>query len=309
LLSILKSHEVSILHSHCFDPTLIGLIASRLSGVRFVFTRHHSDHHIRLKKRWHTMIDAYCARHSDRVIAVSEATRDIVVRIEGVPRDKVIVVHNGIEPMEVPPGRNIQKVKRELKLEGFPVCLVLARLHEEKGHEDLFRALPDIKSRVGRIKVLLAGEGPYEKRLMQEVKARGIEESVVFLGKRQDIPELISVSSVVVLPSLAESFGFASLEAMSLGKPVVATRVGGTCEVVSDGTTGLLVPPNDSTELASAICKVLEDPAWATRASEHGPRRARRFSIENMIDGYQAVYSEILQKRTSRKEVNNESSA
>jgi glycosyltransferase involved in cell wall biosynthesis len=232
-----------------------------------------------------------------------------MTRIEGVPEDKVVVVHNGMNPVELPPAGRIETVRRELGLDGLPVILVLARLHEEKGHEVLIRALPEIMSRTGRLKVLLAGEGPHEKRLREQVRDRGLEGAVVFLGKRQDVPELLSVSSVVVLPSLAESFGFASLEAMSLGKPVVATRVGGSAEVIRDGITGLLVAPNDARELASAVYQVLEDPEWVSRASHNGPRRAKRFSVENMIGGYQAVYSDLLRANGFSKEVSGESSA
>src|SRR5262249_54501336 len=125
LVAILKSNEVSILHSHCFDPTLIGLIAARIAGVRFVFTRHHSDHHIRLNKRWHTRIDAYCARRSDRVFAVSEATRDIMVRIARVPDSKVVVVQNGMHPIEFVPARQIVRVTRFLGPARLPVMFLL----------------------------------------------------------------------------------------------------------------------------------------------------------------------------------------
>ncbi|HKA23154.1 MAG TPA: glycosyltransferase family 4 protein [Blastocatellia bacterium] len=293
LARFLKREGVSILHAHCFDPTFIGLFAARLAGVSFVFTRHHSDHNIRLGKRWHTTIDAWCARLSDHVIAVSEITRQIMIEVESVPHNLITVVHNGMEPLPKPKPERIARVKEELGLGARHVCLMLARLHEEKGHRFLFDAVPGIVSAVGPTDFLLAGEGPHREQLEAEVIRRGLHDFVRFLGRRGDVAELISLSDVVVLPSLAESFGFTLLEAMSLGKPVVGSTAGGIPEVVANGETGLLVRPGDRDALAGAICSLLGDPERSRVMGERGARRASLFGFERMIDGYQSVYDRI----------------
>jgi glycosyltransferase involved in cell wall biosynthesis len=291
---LLRREKVACLHAHCFDPTFIGLVAARLAGVKFVFTRHHSDHHIRIGKRWHTRIDAWCARLADHVIAVSEATRCIMIEVEGVPEHQITVVYNGMDLLGEPAPESVARVRQELGLGREPVCLMLARLHEEKGHRFLFEALPEILSRVGPLAVLLGGDGPHRGALEAEVRARGLQHCVRFLGRRDDVPELISLASLVVLPSLAESFGFALLEAMSLGKPVVASMTGGIPEVVADGETGLLVPPADSQALAEAICRVLQDPEWAQSLGAAGRHRAAAFGFEPMIRGYESIYERVI---------------
>jgi glycosyltransferase involved in cell wall biosynthesis len=296
---LLRRDRVSVLHAHCFDPTFVGLLAARIAGANFVFTRHHSDHNLRLGKRWHTRIDAWCGRHADRVIAVSEATKRIMTDVERVPERKVVMVYNGAEPLPTPPSDSVEALRREFGLEDEAVCLMMARLHEEKGHRVLFDALPGVLPHVGPLVVFLAGDGPHREQLESEVRRRGLDSVVRFLGRRHDIPELISLSSVVVLPSLAESFGFAALEAMGLSRPVVAARTGGIPEVVVDGRTGLLVPPGDADGLAVALSRILKDREWAAALGEEGRRRATFFSVERMMRGYEQVYSDLSRRESS----------
>jgi glycosyltransferase involved in cell wall biosynthesis len=296
LARLLRRERVSILHAHFFDPTFIGLVAAKLARVRFVFTRHHSDHNTRLGKKWHSRIDALCGRGADHVIAVSEATRQIMVEQEGVPAHQITTVYNGMNSLREPSRVDIEKVRRELGLGDEPVLLMLARLHEEKGHRFLFEAIPEILATVGKVTILLAGEGPHRSDLEREVRARGLQNTVRFLGRRTDVPELITLASVLVLPSLAESFGFALVEAMSLGKPAVASTAGGIPEVVVNGETGLLVPPADSKALADAICRVLNTPGLAQTLGNGGRKRASLFTFDRMILGYEEVYERVCKR-------------
>jgi glycosyltransferase involved in cell wall biosynthesis len=303
LARVLRNNKIDILHAHCFDPTFIGLMAAKLAGVPFLFTRHHSDHNIRLGKRWHTRIDGWCARHAGHVIAVSEATRRIMTDIEGAPKDNITVIYNGMEPPPAPTSNDLMKLRLELMLQGEDVCLVVARLHEEKGFRVLFEALPRIQSSVGKLKVLVAGQGPHKTMLEQEVIQRGLSGSVRFLGQRDDVPALISLSSIVLLPSLAESFGFVLLEAMSLGKPVVASTTGGIPEVVADQETGLLVPPGDAGSLALAVSRLLRDPALARAMGEAGRRRSSLFNFDRMMLGYEGIYDQMVPSSVKTRDV------
>lgn len=290
LVQLIRRQRIALVHAHCFDPTAIGVIAARLAGVPFVFTRHHSDGNIRIGKKWHTQIDAWCARLADHVIAVSEVTRQIMIESERVPEHQITVIYNGMEPLRRPTSESVARVRQELNLGEMPVCLMIGRLHEEKGHRFLFAALPEIMAQVGPVKVLIAGEGPHRAQIEAEAEHAGVREVVQLLGQRDDIPELLTTSSVVVMPSLAESFGFVALEAMSLGKPIVAAATGGIPEVIADGATGLLVPPANSRALASAVCRILGDRKLAEALSKAGRARCAWFSFNRMIRGYEKVY-------------------
>jgi glycosyltransferase involved in cell wall biosynthesis len=271
----------------------VGLLAARLARVPFVFTRHHSDHNLRLGKRWHVRVDGWCARHADRVIAVSESTRQVMLEAEGVPASRIDVVYNGMEPLATPSPERVAAVRRELSLDDERVCLMVARLHEEKGHRFLFEAIPSIREAAGPTTFLLAGNGPHQAELEADVSRRRLQGCVRFLGRRSDVAELYSLADVVVLPSLAESFGFALVEAMSLGRAVVAARTGGMCEIVQDGENGLLVPQANADALAHAASRVLSDAALAHRLGQAGQARAQQFSFEAMIRGYEAVYDRL----------------
>jgi len=294
LVRLLRERHVGVVHAHCFDPTGVGLVAARLAGARFVFTRHHSDHHIRLGRHWHTRVDAWCARRADHVIAVSQATRDILRDVERVPETRVTVVYNGIEPFLEAPPEAIEAARRELALGPGPVCLMPARLHEEKGHRFLLDALPGIETTCGPIQVLFAGDGPHRADIEEEVRRRGLQDRVRFLGRRDDMAVLFGLATVVVLPSLAESFGLVVIEAMSLGKPVVAARTGGIPELIDDGRTGWLVPPADARALAEALTRVLQDPTAADVVARAGRKNAERFGLERMVRGYEAVYRRVI---------------
>jgi glycosyltransferase involved in cell wall biosynthesis/GT2 family glycosyltransferase len=290
LIRRIGAEQPAIVHAHCFDPTVLGLVAARLTRSRFVFTRHHSDHNIRMGKRWHTRVDSWCARHADHVIAVSQATQRVLVDHEGVDHGRITVVHNGMEPMAAATEFEQRALREELRLEaGVPVCLMMARLHEEKGHRVLFDAIPDVTAVVGAVKWIVVGDGPDRAALESDVARRPLD-AVRFLGHRSDVAGLISQATVVVLPSLAESFGFAALEASSLGRPVVVSDAGGLPEVVLNGVTGLVVPAGDPRALAEALCRLLKEREWAEELGRAGQTHAARFTAERMVAGYEQVY-------------------
>ena len=296
LAKIARAANAAFVHGHFFYPTIMGLGGARLAGCRFVFTRHHSDHHTRIGKRWHTRVDALCANWSDQAVAVSEETRRLMIEVEGVDARRVTTVYNGMEPLLAPTSAAVEALKRELGIAHDRVVLMIGRLHEEKGHRYLFDALPRVLKEVGPLTVVIAGDGVERSRLEADVVGRGLGSVVRFVGWRLEIPELITLSSLVVLPSLAESFGFAVLEAMSLGRPVVAAATGGLREVIEDEKNGLLVPPRDSGALAEAMIRVLRDPGLTARLGAAGRESAAVFSFERMMSGYESVYSACLRQ-------------
>lgn len=300
LATVLRREGIDLLHAHCFLPTLWGLLAARLARRRFVFTRHHSDHHQRLGRWLPVALDAWCARQADHVIAVSEATKRILVETERVPDAQVTVVHNGIEPLSHGDPSQIAALRSALGLGfGQTVCLVPSRLHEEKGHAILFSAVKNVVESIGPMTVLLAGEGGYRAHLMTLADQMGLAQTVRFLGRRSDIADLMLLADVVVVPSLAESFGFVALEAMSLGRPLIVSSAGGLPEVVQD--CGLVFPVGDIKALADAIIATIRDAPGARARGEAGVRRALRFSAKAMVQGYEAVYDQVLRPASSRK--------
>jgi glycosyltransferase involved in cell wall biosynthesis len=295
LARYLRQERIDVLHTHLFEPSVVGLQAGVTARTPVkVTTRHYSDYHTRIDKSWHVRLDRMCTRLADDVIAVSDHTRRHMLEVEGAPPDKVHTVLNGFDPsrIELPDGTEADRLRREFDAEDSHLLLVVGRLHPEKGYEHLFRALPDLRRRVDDPVVLLvAGTGPFESDFRRQVADLGCDQEVRFLGFRDDAPSLMAAADLVVLPSVAEAFGITLAEALYVGTPVVATRVGGIPEIVDDGVDGVLVPPASSDALAEAIAALLNDPERRAKMTGAGRDKVqRRFRFEAMVEAYEGIY-------------------
>lgn len=294
LVDFLRRRRVDILHTHLFDPSVIGLGGGWLARTPArVVTRHYSDYHTRIARPVHVWLDRLCTRLSHRVIAVSQHTADHLTGVEGAPPAKVRVIHNGIDFDRVRPSSTEApaRVRAELAGRGARIVLMAARLHPEKGYDTLLEALPALCRHLPDLTVWVAGGGPLEAGYRARASTLGLSERVRFLGFRHDLPDLISAADVLVLPSLAEAFGLVAAEALYLGVPVVASRVGGIPEIVDDGVDGLLVPPGDANALSAALLRVLADESLCSRLRGAGREKvAARFSFETMVRRYEAEY-------------------
>lgn len=298
LAALLRRQHVDILHTHLFDPSVVGLAAGALARTPArVVTRHYSDYHTRIDRPVHVALDRLCTRLAHRVIAVSQHTAEHLVQAEGAPPDKIRVVHNGIDfaRVRISSPEAPQRIRAELGLAGRRVALIAARLHPEKGYEHLLRAVPAVAAGVPDFTLLVAGAGPFEAQYRALSAALGCGDAVRFLGFRRDLPDLMAACDVLVLPSLAEAFGLVAAEAVYLGVPVVASRIGGIPEIVDGDVDGLLVPPGDDRALAEALVRVLTDRELCRRLAGAGREKiAGRFAFEHMMREYERVYDTLV---------------
>lgn len=295
LVAFLRRTRIDLLHTHLFEPSVIGLLSGVLARTPArVMTRHYSDYHTRINKKWHVRLDQLCTRLSDAVIAVSRHTADHMIAGEGAPPEKVHTVLNGIDFDRVALSSSDarQRVRQEFKAEDAHLLVHIARLHPEKGHHYLFQALSEIQRRVSKpVRLLVAGSGTFEAAYREEVRQLGCEDMVSFLGFRKDSADLMAAADLVVLPSVAEAFGLVLTEALYIGTPVVATRAGGIPEIVTEGVDGVLVPPADSHALAGAIVDLLTDEYLQKKMAGAGREKVlNRFRFEDMVRAYEAIY-------------------
>jgi glycosyltransferase involved in cell wall biosynthesis len=226
----------------------------------------------------------------DRMIAVSDHTQRMFVTM-GWPAHGWAVIPNAVavERFARRPHPSVRTALEDGS--GRAIAVVPARLDVQKGHEDLLEAaqhLPDVR-------LLCVGEGDLRTALEDRARILGIEDRVVFLGFRTDIDGILGSCDLVVLPSLYEGFPLSLIEAMAAGKPVVATDIGGTRELVVDGVTGLLVPPRAPRKLAEAVKKILGDRALANRLGEAGKERAEQhFGSRAMVGAVLGEYEALL---------------
>ena len=234
-----------------------------------------------------------------QMTAVSEGTRQFCIREEGIRPEKVTTIYNGIDPASYDhplSDEQIIEFKRSLGLDADSfVIITVARLRIQKGHSILLRAIPQILSAFPEAHFLFAGEGRHRPQLEQEIQMAGLEHHVHLLGIRYDIPQLLAISDLFVLPSLWEGLPNALLEAAAAGVPAIASRVDGCSELIVDGVTGILVPPGEPEPLAKAVISLLADPqktaVWGSAAKRHV---SAKFSIESNIDSYIYLYERLL---------------
>ncbi|HEV7993873.1 MAG TPA: glycosyltransferase family 4 protein [Gemmatimonadaceae bacterium] len=238
-----------------------------------------------------------------RVVANSHATADAFVRAGG-RRDLVRVVHNGIDPAPfdaLTPGvRAAVRAELGIAADAFLVgCF--SRLHPWKGQTVLLDAIARMPNAHALIVggALFSGEAPYEAELRARAELPSFAGRVHMLGARDDVPRLLAACDVVVHASvLAEPFGRVLVEAMLAGRPVVATRAGGVPEVVTDGETGILVPPGDARALTEALDALRRDPARVAQLARRGATHARSaFSRDAMLAGVTGVLAEVTEVR------------
>jgi glycosyltransferase involved in cell wall biosynthesis len=178
------------------------------------------------------------------------------------------------------------------------VVITVAMLQTQKGHRDLIAAIAGIHPRIPGLQLLLVGDGPLRAELEGDVQARGLGDIVRFVGLTRDVPDLLAASDIFVLPSLWEGLPMALLEAMAAGLPAVATAVSGTAQVLEDGVSGLLVPPDDAAGLATAIESLIRDPGLASRLALAGRSRVEaRFSVDEQARRYADLYARLRRRR------------
>jgi glycosyltransferase involved in cell wall biosynthesis len=291
---VLRGEGCAVLHAHLVGPLrgTKGLLAARAAGVPAVIATQHLYGELGSARR--RAKQRLVSRLVDRYIAVSRGMAEEMGAAVAGPR-RVVVVHNAIETAAFRrPGPD----GSESGAEERPVVLALARLHRRKGIDHLLEAA----ARLPGADFLIAGDGPERAALEEQAARLGLGDRVRFLGTRTDVAELLRMSSIFVLPSLAEGLPVSVIEAMAAGRAVVATDIPGTNEIVVDGETGLLVPPGDPHALTGALGRLLDDAALRREMGSAGRERVERdFSAAAMVRRIEALYDEVLHRGAGRQ--------
>lgn len=304
LIDVFRRVRPVLVQSHGARTNVYTKLAGRLVRVPIVVSTVHNslfDYDITWGRRHaYVLAERLTGPLGDGVVAVSAAiARDLVERY-GMPASRVTVIHNGIAA-NFAPSRARESVQKELGLtEGTPVIGVVARMTPQKGHRFLLAALRRLVVTRPALRLVLVGDGPLRGALEAEAETLGVGGHCLFLGARGDVADLLPAFDIVVLPSVSEGLPFTILEAMALGRPVVATKVGGTAEVVEHECSGLLVPSRDVGALVGALARLLDDPGEAARLGARARDRVREhFTQERMIGSLMALYDRLLKARGS----------
>lgn len=291
-MKVIKADSVDVVNTHSGDDSFICAIAGRLSARKPVIVR---TRHLALpisSKMTYSLFP-------HRVVTVSEFVRKYLVDEVGISGNKVTTVATGIDLSRFDPATVPDTLRTEL---GVPPSTLIvgtvAILRRKKGHHVLLEAIPEIIRECDDVLFVFAGDGPQRENIEERIRDLGIGKSVRLLGLRKDIPTVLKGLDIFVLPTLQEALGTSILEASAMHKPVIGTAVGGVPEAIRDGSTGLLVAPEDSKGLASAIIRLLKDAALRRRMGDEGRAMVEAgYSTEKMVEKMHKVYSELLAGR------------
>jgi glycosyltransferase involved in cell wall biosynthesis len=277
LRGALKRAKPDLVHTHLVHADVYSAVATR---TPIVSTKHNPDP---FRAGPWRLAERVLARRARRIVAISEAVRRFSVENVGLPAERVKVIHYGLDALPEPWGENpVLPIP-----DGAPLLLCVARLAPQKGVDTAIRALPSIPDAT----LLVLGEGPERTRLEELARELGVSDRVLMPGRVGDVAALYRRCNVVVHPARWEGFGLAMLEGMLAGRPIVAAHAGSAPELVADGMTGLLFPPDDAEALARDVTTVLADWMYGTL----GIGRARSlFSVARMTHRTLALYESAL---------------
>jgi starch synthase (maltosyl-transferring) len=270
---------------------VLGRIAGRLAGVPHILSG------VRVaekRNRWHGWWDRRTNFLVEKNICVSRGVADFMEQTVGLDPRKTVVIPNAID------GSRFENVApADLAPFGIPagsrVLITIGRLEHQKGIDVLLAAVPEITSRFPHVQFLIVGDGPDRSALEQQARRLDVADRVHFLGQRNDVPALLAASTALMLPSRWEGMPNVVLEAMAAGKPVMASKVQGTAELISPGINGWLVPPEQPQILAEAIHLLLSDPETAVSMGRESQVICRKqFTIERSVQSHEQLFREIV---------------
>jgi len=301
LVLLLRRERVDVLHAHKFGSNVWGTVIGRLARVPVVIAHEQSwasAEFSRAGPRFRAFMDReVVGRGADLFFAVSRADRRRMIDVEGVDPRRICVLPNAVPSLR-PSGRS---VRRELGIPAdAPLVATVCQLRPEKALELLISAASLLRAEFPTLRVLICGDGSERERLEQQVRAEGLEETVLLLGTRTDVADVLAAVDVAVCCSNFEGTPLSVMEYMSAGKPVVVTRVGGLPELVEHGVEGLLFERGDIPGLAAALRELLRDPVRREHMGALGrARQERDFDLGAAVRRVEELY-EMLYLHTAR---------
>jgi glycosyltransferase involved in cell wall biosynthesis len=298
LVSLLRRERIDVVHTHGFGSNAWGVVAARLARVPVVIAHEHTWSFE--GQPFRQLIDRHViARAADAVLAVSREDRRRMIEIEGIDPHVVRFVANGIEPLATGEG----DVRKELGISpAAPVVGTVSVLRPQKALHILVTAAVALSREFPELRVLIAGTGPERPKLEGLIRNLGVQDHVLLLGMRHDVPDLLSAMDVAVCCSDFEGSPLSVMEYMAAGKPVVATRVGGLPDLIEHGVHGLLVERRKPDALAAALRQLLRDPGRAAAMGARGRRRQEReYTLDAMTRRIESLYELYLRSASSKK--------
>lgn len=301
---VVRTHGLELLHCHYAIPHATSawiareMLRETSEDVHLITTLHGTDITIVGQDPSFYPITKFSIEKSDRITAVSQYLRDETIRAFGCAGCEVEVIHNFIDPDVYNRDKYPNGLKDQLG-RSRPILMHVSNFREVKRVRDVIRVFAAVNKERPSVLVMI-GDGPDRPGAEEEARSLGVESSVSFLGKLEQIAPLLAAADLFILPSQTESFGLSALEALASGVPVIGTNAGGLPEVIRDGETGVLCGVGDVAGMAAAALTILGDPSrWSAMSRLAILDSRQRFSLDAVVGQYEALYRRSLPNSSS----------
>jgi glycosyltransferase involved in cell wall biosynthesis len=299
LAYLFRRERFHIIHTHGYFASTFGRLAAILANAPVIITHVHSTYHE--YGRRNLIIERILSVFTDCIVCISRAVQKFVVENENIRVERTRIIYNAIElPSKELSTEDKEKKRTSLGISNRDVVVIIvASLTANKGHHVLLQAFEKVHRINPFLKLIIVGEGSLRMGLHEETSASGIESGVIFTGLRKDVPELLGISDIFVLPSVSrEGLGIALIEASAMSLPVIGSDIGGIPEVIETHANGFLVPPGDAERLTHAIETLVSDPDLRKRMGRQGRKiYEEKFTLPRMIQQIEALYDYLLERK------------
>ena len=308
LAAFLRRERFEVVHTHDLWSNLLGVPAARMVRVPVIVSSRRDLSQFAWYKTSRRVWLRRIQNLSNIVLANANSIREGLIAEDGFAPEKIRVIRNGVET------ETIQTTARDRErlfpgIGNSKLVVLVGNMHSDvKGHPWLIEAAQTVVREFPSTRFVLVGDGQDRKKCENQVANLGLRQNFLFLGRRKDVPEILACCDVAVLPSRAEGLPNAVLEYLASGLPTVATEIGGITEIIQDGNTGVLVPPENSDALARAVARLLRDPELSRKLGRSGREYVQRnFSFERLVREVDALYTELLESRGHSSRMNSTS--
>lgn len=295
LNELIRTNKIDIIHAHDYKTDVLAWVLSWFNKKILLLATAHGWIDNSKKEKFYNYLDMWVLRYYDKIIAVCEANKQKLIN-RGVAEDKIRVIYNGIDIEEWKDSEEIKDVRNELGIKPeTKVIGYVGRLSPEKDLRTLLKAIREVKKEVSNIKVLIVGEGPSKEGLIDYARELKISSEVLFLGFRKDVKKIYKTIDILAMTSKTEGLSNTILEAQAMGKPVIATQVGGNSEIIEDNLNGFLFPFRHYSSLCEKIILLLKNNLWREKMGENARKQiCKNFSFDQRLKKVEELYLEIM---------------
>ncbi len=290
---LVRHYKPSILVTYLPHADLFGRIMGKLLGIPTVICSIRVKLWASTKYFPYFLLDGLTSPLVTHYHANSQTVARVYRKTFFIPKHKMTYIANGITMSSYTKSRDTSQLKKELNIpDGKIIIGCIARLRKQKGHTYLIKAFKEIRKRRSDVVLIISGDGPERKNIEKEIRHYNMQKHILMLGHRDDIPTILKLINIFIMPTLFEGMSNSILEAMATGKAIITTNIAENRELIAPNITGLLIPPRKSHAIIQSLTALLDSPITRSVLGKAAQQEAyKKYQLDSIINQYMALYS------------------